>query len=65
MISLRRVLKLEDELNVGKIDFESLEIIYKNSSCNCTETTSPFIKECENYKFLQNKIRCLIKTLAK
>jgi len=41
---------LEEELKNSRNDFETLELIYKNSSCECD---SSFCKNCES---LENKI---------
>jgi len=58
-----RVNTLEEKLKIAKIDFENLEIIYKNSSCNCAKTSKS--TSCENCEVLQEKIKYLIKIVAK
>ena len=50
---------MEEELNHSKTDFESLEMIYKNSSCKCDSSF------CENCESLQKKVQCLLKTKDK
>ena len=54
-----RVKTLEEELNHSKTDFESLEMIYKNSSCKCDSSF------CENCESLQKKVHYLLKTMDK
>jgi len=44
-----RVKALEEELEKYKIDFENLDLIYKNSSCECDSIA------CENCEFLEKK----------
>jgi len=51
-----RAKTLEEELNHSKTDFESLEMIYKNSSCKCDSSF------CES---LQKKVHYLLKTMDK
>ena len=51
-----RVKTLEEE---SKTDFESLQMIYKNSSCKCD---SSFCEYCES---LQKKVHYLLKTMDK
>ena len=45
-----RVKTLEEELEKSKVDFENLDLIYKNSTCSCH---SKFFENCEN---LERKI---------
>jgi len=52
-----RVKALEEELKKSKIDFENLDLIYKNSSCKCDSNV------CENYESLENKVHYLVKTM--
>ena len=54
-----RVKSLEEELSKTKEDFENLDLVYKNSSCNCES------KVCENCEKLERKIHYLLKTLDK
>ena len=54
-----RVKTLEEELDNTKIDFENLEIIYKNSSCKCEALV------CENCENLEKKVHYLVKTVDK
>jgi len=54
-----KVKDLEEELCKTKEDLENMDLIYKNSSCNCE------IKACENCKLLKKKICYLLKTLDK
>jgi len=54
-----RVKTLEEELNHSKTDFETLEMIYKNSSCKCD---SSFYENCES---LEKKVHYLLKTVHK
>ena len=54
-----RVKTLEEELNHSKTDFESLEMIYKNSSCKCDSSF------CENCEPLEKKVHYLLKTMDK
>jgi len=42
-----------------KVDFENLDLIYKNSTCSCD---SKFCENCEN---LERKIHYLLKTMDK
>jgi len=58
-----RVKQLEDELLNLNTDFESLEMIYKSSSCNCSENGK--VTNCENCEVLQGKVNYLIKTVSK
>jgi len=51
---------LEEELNHSKIDFETLEMIYQNSSCKCVDSSF-----CENCESLQKKVHYLLKTVDK
>ena len=41
------------------MDFENLEIIYKNSSCKCDTLVC---EKCEN---IEKKVHCLVKTVDK
>jgi len=52
-----RVKTLEEELEISKIDFENLEIVYKNSSCKCDTLI------CENCENLERKVHYLVKTV--
>ncbi|XP_068466221.1 uncharacterized protein [Phaseolus vulgaris] len=52
-----RVKTLEEELEKSKVDFENLDLIYKNSACMCD---SNFCENCEN---LEKKIHYLLKTV--
>ena len=54
-----RVKTLEEELVNSKIDFENLEMIYKNSSSECD---SRFFENCES---LEKKVQYLVKTVDK
>jgi len=54
-----RVKTLEEELSHSKTDFESLEMIYKNSSCKCDSSF------CENCESLEKKGHYLLKTMYK
>jgi len=54
-----RVKTLEEELENSKIDFENLEIVYKNSSCKCDTLI------CENCENLEKKVHYLVKTVDK
>ena len=54
-----RVKTLEEELNHSKTDFETLEMIYKNSSCKCDSSF------CENCESLEKKDHYLLKTMDK
>jgi len=54
-----RVKTLEEELNHSKTNFESLEMIYKNSSCKCDSSF------CENCVSLEKKVHYLLKTMDK
>jgi len=55
----KKVKSLEEELEESKVDFENLEMIYKNSSCMCN---SSFYENCES---LEKKVHYLVKTLDK
>jgi len=55
----KRFKTLEEELENSINDFETLELIYKNSSYECD---SSFCKNCES---LENKINYLVKTVDK
>jgi len=52
-----RVKSLEEDLNHSKTDFESLKMIYKNSSYSCESNV------CANCENLERKIHYLLKTL--
>jgi len=54
-----KVKTLEEELEKSKVDFENLDLIYKNSTCSCD---SKFYENCEN---LERKIHYLLKTMDK
>jgi len=54
-----RVKTLEEELEKSKVDFENLDLIYKNSTCMCN---SKFCENCEN---LERKIHYHLKTADK
>ena len=54
-----RVKTLEEELLNSKNDFENLELIYKNSSCECDS------RFCENCESLEKKVNYLVKTVDK
>jgi len=58
-----KVKHLEEELLNLKTDFESLDMIYKNSSCNCSENNK--VKICETCGVLQKKVNYLPKTVSK
>jgi len=58
-----RVKQLEEELQNMKTNFESLDMIYKSSSCNCYENGK--VTNCENCEVLQGKVNYLIKTVSK
>jgi len=62
-LALNRVKQLEEELLNLKTDFESLDMIYKNSSYNCSENSK--VKICETYGVLQKKVNYLSKTVSK
>ena len=49
-----RVKKLKEELQNMKTDFESLDMIYRSSSCNCSENGK--VSNCENCKVLQGEL---------
>jgi len=52
-----RVKSLEEELEKSKIDFENLELIYKNSFCMCDSSVY------ENCESLEKKVHYLVKTV--
>jgi len=54
-----KVKDLEEELCKTNEDLEHLDLIYKNSSCNCEKIS------CENCEFLEKKICYLLITLDK
>jgi len=51
---------LEEELSHSQTDFETLEMIYQNSSCKCVDSSF-----CENCKSLQKKVHYLLKIVDK
>jgi len=51
---------LEEELSHSKTDFENLEMIYQNSSCEYVDSSF-----CENRDSLQKKVHYLLKTVDK
>jgi len=55
-----RVKTLEEKFNRSKTDFETLEMIYQNSSCECVDSSF-----CENCESLQKKVHYLSKTVDK
>ena len=55
-----RVKTLEEELSHSKTDFETLEMIYQNSSCKCVDSSF-----CENCESLQKKVHYLLKIVDK
>jgi len=55
-----RVKNLEEDLNHSKPDFETLEMIYQNSSCECVDSSF-----CENCESIQKKVHYLLKTVDK
>ena len=50
---------MEKELTHSKKDFESLEMIYKNTSCKCDSSF------CENCESLPKKVHYLLKSMDK
>jgi len=46
-------------LENSKLDFENLELLYKNSSCKCDSVV------CENCESLEKKVHYLVKTVDK
>jgi len=54
-----QVKTLEEELNHSKTDFETLEMIYKNSSYKCDSSF------CENCESLEKKVHYLLKIVDK
>jgi len=54
-----RVKALEEELENSKIDFENLEMLYKNSSCKCDSLV------CQNCESLKKKVHYLVKIVHK
>jgi len=54
-----RVKNLEEELDISINDFETLDLIYKNSFCECDSSF------CKNCKYLENKVFYLVKTMDK
>ena len=54
-----RVKALEEEFENSKIDFEKLQMLYKNSSCKCDSLV------CENCESLEKKVHYLMKTVDK
>jgi len=55
-----RVKTLKEELSHSKTDFETLEMIYQNSSCKCVD--SIFSENCESF---QKKVHYLLKIVDK
>ena len=55
---LVRKLSQGEELTHSKTDLKNLEIIYKNSSCKCVDSSN-----YENCDSLQKKIHYLLKTM--
>jgi len=54
-----RVKTLEEKLEKSKVDFENLNLIYKNSACLCDSSF------CENYESLEKKVHYLVKIVDK
>jgi len=52
-----RVKTLEEELEKSKVDFENLDLIYKNFTCMCD---SSFCENCESF---EEKVHYLVKTM--
>ena len=52
-----KITVLENDLSHTNADFENLELIYKNSSCNCDSSC------CKNCKTLKEKVLYLVKTV--
>jgi len=52
-----RVKTLEEELEKSKVDFENLDLIYKNFACMCDSSF------CENCESLEKKVHYLVKTM--
>jgi len=52
-----KITVLENNLSNTNVDFNNLELIYKNSSCNCDSSC------CKNCKTLQEKVLNLVKTI--
>jgi len=53
------VKSLEEDLEKSKVDFENLDLIYKNFSCMCDSSF------CENCESLEKKVHHLVKTVDK
>ncbi|XP_068461686.1 uncharacterized protein [Phaseolus vulgaris] len=54
-----KVKALEEELQKSKVDFENLDLIFKNSACMCD------FSFCENFESLEKKVHYLVKTIHK
>jgi len=52
-----KIIALENDLSNTNVDFENLELIYKNSSYNCDSSC------CKNCKTLQEKVIYLVQTI--
>ena len=52
-----KIIVLENDLSNTNVDFENLELIYKNFSCNCDSSC------CKNCKTLQEKVVYPVKTI--
>ena len=52
-----KITVLENDLSHANVDFENLELIYKNPYCNCDSSC------CKNCKTLQEKVLYLVKTV--
>ena len=50
---------LEEELEKSKVDFENLDLIYKNYAYMCDSSL------CKNCESLEKKVHCLVKTVDK
>ena len=53
----KRVKTLKEELEKSKLDFENLDLIYKNTACMCDSNF------CENFESLEKKVHHLVKTV--
>jgi len=58
-----KVKQLEEELLNLKTDFESHEMIYNSSSCNCSNVAKE--SNCENCEIFQGKVNYLFKIVSK
>ena len=58
-----RVKQLKEELLNLKTNFESLEMIYKSSSCSFSKNAK--VTNCENCEVLQGKVNYMIKNISK